>query len=61
MSAALNLNSKLDFKKKDEVSTVKKSQTEQNTLENHIGRHTQTRLQSEMQKNALVSRFSLLF
>ena len=43
------LNSKLDFKKKkkDEVSTVK-SQTEQNTLENHIARHTQTRLRSEM-------------
>ena len=41
------LNSKLDFKKKDEVSTVK-SQTEQNTLENHIARHTRTRLRSEM-------------
>ena len=41
------LNSKLDFKKRDEVSTVK-SQTEQNTLENHIARHTQTRLRSEM-------------
>ena len=48
-------------KKKDEVWTVK-SQTEQNTLENHIARYTQTRLRSEMHwKNALLSRFSLLF
>ena len=34
-------------KKKDDVSSVK-SQTEQNTLENHIARHAQTRLRSEM-------------
>ena len=34
-------------KKKDEVSTVK-SQTEQNTLENQIARHTRTRLRSDM-------------
>ena len=35
------------FPKKDEVLTVK-TQTEQNTLENHIARHTHTRLRSEM-------------
>ena len=42
------LNSKLDFQEKTKKVLTVKRQTEQNTLENHIARHTQTRLRSEM-------------